>query len=149
MSYEPRDTYVPGAQGGAQVPQFVGQREEAARSYATSAGWTIVVRHVPVARRQPDGFVVHQAPAAGAVAPIGAVLAVDVSRHRRAGEQHGRAWLAGACLALAVTTGVFAALWLEERQHRLEQPPPDTTPDTTLVGTTPDTTLVGTTTPSG
>ena len=144
MSYEPMDTYVPGARGGAQVPQFVGQREEAARSYGASAGWTVHVRYVPVDRRHPDGFVVQQAPAAGSIAPIGAALAIDVSQRRRLGERNGRAWLAGACVAFAVTTGVFASLWLEERQQRIEQPTPDTTPDTVPVSTT-----VSTTTPAG
>jgi hypothetical protein len=125
------DTYVPGARGGAQVPQFVGQREEAARSYAVSAGWTVHVRYVTVDRRRPVGFIVAQAPAAGSVAPIGAALAIDVSQHLRVGERHGRALLAGACLALAVTTGVFASLWLEERQQRVESP----APVTTVIGT--------------
>ena len=115
MSYEPMDTYLPSARGGAAVPQLVGQREEAARSYAASAGWTVLVRHVVPPRRQPAGFVVRQEPAAGSVAPVGAVLVVDVSRRPRLGDRYGRALLAGASAAFAVTTGVFASLWLEER----------------------------------
>lgn len=116
MSYEPRDTYLPSASGGAQVPQLVGQREEAARAYAASAGWSVHVRHVPpTAPSQPDGFVVRQEPSAGSIAPVGAVLAVDVSRRPRFGEQYGRPVLVGAAAAFAAATFVFASLWLDAR----------------------------------
>lgn len=112
MSYPPSDTYVPSARGGAQVPQLVGQRVEAARAYAASAGWVVQVNDVPPATSaQPDGFVLRQVPAAGSVLPTGAVLLIDVGRRRSFGEQYGRGVLAGVAAALAIVAVVFALLW--------------------------------------
>jgi len=116
MSYPPTDTYAPGARGGAQVPQLVGQRVEAARAYASSAGWTIHVNDVePATKGQPDGFVLRQAPAAGSVAPTGSVLLVDVGRRRTFGEQYGKPLLGGVAAALAIVAVVFGLLWAGAR----------------------------------
>lgn len=116
MGYDPIDTYVPGARGGAQVPQLVGQRVEAARAYAASADWTVHVNDVPPARKdQPEGFVLRQVPAAGSVAPAGSVLLVDVARRRSFDEQYGKPLLAGVAAALAVVAVVFAVLWTSAR----------------------------------
>ncbi len=116
MGYDPIDTYVPGARGGAQVPQLVGQRVEAARAYAASADWTVHVNDVPPATKdQPEGFVLRQVPAAGSVAPAGSVLLVDVARRRSFDEQYGKPLLAGVAAALAVVAVVFAVLWTSAR----------------------------------
>ncbi len=116
MGYDPIDTYVPGARGGAQVPQLVGQRVEAARAYAASANWTVHVNDVPPATKdQPEGFVLRQVPAAGSVAPAGSVLLVDVARRRSFDEQYGKPLLAGVASALAVVAVVFAVLWTSAR----------------------------------
>jgi hypothetical protein len=116
MGYDPIDTYVPGARGGAQVPQLVGQRVEAARAYAASADWTVHVNDVPPATKdQPEGFVLRQVPSAGSVAPAGSVLLVDVARRRSFGEQYGKPLLAGVAAALAVVAVVFAMLWSSAR----------------------------------
>jgi hypothetical protein len=116
MGYDPIDTYTPGARGGAQVPQLVGQRVEAARAYAASADWTVHVNDVPPATKdQPEGFVLRQVPAAGSVAPMGSVLLVDVARRRSFGEQYGKPLLAGVAAALAVVAVVFAMLWSSAR----------------------------------
>ena len=116
MGYDPIDTYVPGARGGAQVPQLVGQRVEAARAYAASANWTVHVNDVPPATKdQPEGFVLRQVPAAGSVAPAGSVLLVDVARRRSFDEQYGKPLLAGVAAALAVVAVVFAVLWTSAR----------------------------------
>jgi PASTA domain len=116
MGYDPIDTYVPGARGGAQVPQLVGQRVEAARAYAASAAWTVHVNDVPPATKdQPEGFVLRQVPAAGSVAPAGSVLLVDVARTRSFGEQYGKPLLGGVAAALAVVAVVFAVLWSSAR----------------------------------
>ena len=116
MSYPPSDTYVPSARGGAQVPQLVGQRVEAARAYAASAGWTIHVNDVePATKGQPDGFVLRQVPTAGAVAPTGSVLLVDVGRRRSLGEQYGTPLLGGVAAALAIVAVVFGLLWAGAR----------------------------------
>lgn len=116
MGYEPIDTYTPGARGGAQVPQLVGQRVEAARAYAASASWTVHVNDVPPATKdQPEGFVLRQVPAAGSVAPAGSVLLVDVARRRSFDEQYGKPLLAGVAAALAVVAVVFAVLWTSAR----------------------------------
>lgn len=118
MTYEPIDTYAPGASGAAVVPVLVGQREQAARAYAASAGWHVHVCHVPPAPGQPEGFVVGHRPPAGAMAPAGSVLLVDVSRRVAATQRYGRALLAGATAALAVATACFAWLWSEARDER-------------------------------
>lgn len=116
MGYDPIDTYVPGARGGAQVPQLVGQRVEAARAYAASADWTVHVNDVPPATKdQPEGFVLRQVPAAGSVAPAGSVLLVDVARRRSFDEQYGKPLLAGVAAALAVVAVVLAVLWTSAR----------------------------------
>ena len=116
MSYPPTDTYAPGARGGAQVPQLVGQRVEAARAYASSAGWTIHVNDVePATKGQPDGFVLRQVPTAGSVAPTGSVLLVDVGRRRTFGEQYGKPLLGGVAAALAIVAVVFGLLWAGAR----------------------------------
>jgi uncharacterized coiled-coil protein SlyX len=116
MGYDPIDTYTPGARGGAQVPQLVGQRVEAARAYAASASWTVHVNDVPPAtKEQPEGFVLRQEPAAGSVAPPGSVLLVDVARRRSFDEKYGKSLLAGVAAALAVVAVVFAVLWTSAR----------------------------------
>jgi beta-lactam-binding protein with PASTA domain len=116
MSYQPSDTYLPSAHGGAQVPQLVGQRVEAARSYGASAGWSVHERPVAAPKGCPAGFVVRQEPAAGSIAPMGAVLLVDVARRSRGDAEWSRAMLGGIATAAAVAAGVFASLWLSERQ---------------------------------
>ncbi|MFN8022947.1 MAG: PASTA domain-containing protein [Acidimicrobiales bacterium] len=115
MTYEPTDTYLPSASGGAQVPQLVGQRVEAARAYAASAGWSVHERTVPAPKGQPSGFVVRQEPSAGAISPRGAVLLVDVAKRTHGDGEWSRAVLGGVATAAAVVAGVFASLWLSER----------------------------------
>jgi hypothetical protein len=118
MTYEPIDTYVPGAPGAAVVPVLVGQREQAARAYAASAGWHVHVCHVPPAPGQPEGFVVGHRPPAGAMAPAGSVLLVDVTRRVAATQRYGRGLLAGGAAALAVATAGVTWSWSEARDER-------------------------------
>lgn len=128
MAHGP-DIFVSSARSSAEVPQLVGQRVEAARAYAASAGWSLHVRPVAADRQRPAGFVVAQQPPPGHHAAAGAVLVVDVSTPRRLDDRHARAVLGGVATALAVVAGVFASLWLDERADR-----PDVVPAPDWVG---------------
>ena len=121
MAHGP-DIFVSSARSSAEVPQLVGQRVEAARAYAASAGWSLHVRPVATDRQRPAGFVVAQQPPPGHHAASGAVLVVDVATPRRLDDRRARAVLGGVATGLAVVAGVFASLWLDERADRPDRP---------------------------
>lgn len=96
----------------ALVPQFVGQRVEAAADTARLAGWTLVPEFVePTMAEQPEGLVVAQKPAAGHAVTAGSVLAVSVVRRRAWMDKNGRSLFLGLAVVFAVLAVAFAVLW--------------------------------------
>ena len=96
----------------ALVPQFVGQRVEAAADTARLAGWTLVPEFVePTMAEQPEGLVVAQKPAAGSAVTAGSVLAVSVVRRRAWMDNNGRSLFLGLAVVFAVLAVAFAVLW--------------------------------------
>jgi serine/threonine-protein kinase len=64
----------------AQVPDVVGQTEDAARAQIQNAGFTVVSQDEPATDPSQDGAVVDEQPAAGTQAPRGSEITIYVGR---------------------------------------------------------------------
>lgn len=112
MTYPTTGSY---AAGPAALPNLVGGRVEAALEYGRMNGWTVHARHTePVSKDQPDGLVISQQPAAGAVLDPGDVVLVDVIRRVPFSTKHAAKIWGSLALVLAVLAAVFLAVILAD-----------------------------------
>ncbi|MEN9506793.1 MAG: hypothetical protein RI958_2719 [Actinomycetota bacterium] len=101
------------AAGPAALPNLVGGRVEAALEYGRMNSWTVHERHTePVTKDQPDGLVIAQQPAAGAVLDPGDVVLVDVIRRVPFAAKHAATIWGSIAAVLAVLSVVFLVVIL-------------------------------------
>lgn len=99
------------AAGPAALPNLVGGRVEAALEYGRMNHWTVHERQTePVTKDQPDGLVIQQQPAAGAVLDPGDVVLVDVIRRTPFSVKYAAKIWGSIAVVLAVLAAVFLAV---------------------------------------